>query len=85
MTKSLKIHMLIAGYVCAVVALVLFPPGFGLAAVAIGIIALVRDRVGHGIAIIVIGMTCEVLYLGPNALYLRQHDAHGFLERARSQ
>jgi hypothetical protein len=65
-----KKPMLIAGYVCAVVALVLFPPGFGLAAVAIGIIALVRDRVGHGIAIIVIGVTCGLfgMYFGSDCV-----------------
>ncbi len=50
--------LLIAGYVCALVALIFLPPAFALAAIVIGVIVLARGRIGNGIAIIVIGAVC---------------------------
>jgi hypothetical protein len=47
-----------AGYVCAVVALLILPPVFALVAFIIGIINLTRNQIGHGIAQIVLSVIC---------------------------
>jgi uncharacterized OB-fold protein len=53
-----SVSLVAAGYVCAVLALGFFPPGFGLAAVVIGIVNVTKSKEGHGIAQIVLGVTC---------------------------
>lgn len=53
--------LVIWGYVCGVLALFVFPIGFGIAGVVIGIVNLTRSRVGHGIAQIVLGVTLGFL------------------------
>src|SRR6267378_2294272 len=47
-----------AGYICAFISLLLFPPGFGIAGLALGIIVLTKGNTGHGIAITVLSVTC---------------------------
>jgi hypothetical protein len=54
-------NLLIAGYVCSLVALGVLPPAFGLAGLVVGIVVLARGRVGHGIAIIVLAVTCGLV------------------------
>lgn len=49
------------GYVCGIIALFIFPVGFGIAGVVIGIVNLTRGRVGHGIAQITIAVTLGFL------------------------
>ena len=58
--------LLIAGYLCALVALFFVPPAFGIAALVIGIIVLAKGRVGHGVALVVIAVTCGFagMYIG---------------------
>ena len=53
--------LIAAGYICGILALFIFPIGFGLAGVVIGIINLTKGRVGHGIAQIVIAATLGLL------------------------
>jgi len=62
--------LLIAGYVCAFVALVFFPPAFGLLAIIIGIVILSKGKVSHGIAVIVLALACGLvcIYMGWNNL-----------------
>ncbi len=50
--------VVVAGYTCALVALLFFPPFFGLAAFVLGIIALTQRKIGNGIAIIVLSIVC---------------------------
>jgi hypothetical protein len=50
--------LIVAGYVCAAVALLFLPPVFALAAFIIGIINLTRNQIGHGIAQIVLSVIC---------------------------
>lgn len=58
-TKSSQGNGLIAaGYVCALVALLILPPVFALVAFIIGIINLTRNQIGHGIAQIVLSVIC---------------------------
>lgn len=45
------------GYICAAISLLIFPPGFGIAGVTLGVISLTKDKIGHGIAIIVLSVT----------------------------
>ncbi len=52
--------LIVAGYVCAVVALLFFPPAFGIAGLVIGIVNLSRGSTGHGIAQIVLSVTCAI-------------------------
>lgn len=52
-----------AGYICAALAFVILPVGFGIAALVLGIIALTKGRIGHGIAIIVLAVTLGLLGL----------------------
>lgn len=49
--KSAK-SVIIAGYICAFVALLLFPPAFALAGMTLGIIAITRGNTGHGVTIL---------------------------------
>jgi len=53
--------MVVWGYVCALLALFIFPLGFGIAGVVIGITNPTKGRVGHGIAQIVIAVTFGIL------------------------
>lgn len=46
-----------AGYVCAVLAWLLFPIGFGIAGVACGITAMVRGRYVNGAVIVTMAAT----------------------------
>lgn len=50
--------LIAAGYVCAVVSLLILPPVFALIGLIIGIINLTRNHVGHGIAQIVLSIVC---------------------------
>lgn len=50
--------LLIAGYLCGGLSLLILPPALGLAGLICGIITLVKGRVGHGIAMIIISVTC---------------------------
>jgi len=52
--------LIIAGYICAGISLLLCPPGFGLAGIVIGFINLARGAIGHGIAQIVISIGCAL-------------------------
>ncbi len=52
--------LIASGYFCSLIALLLFPPGFGIAGLAIGIINLTKGSIGHGIAQIVLSITCAV-------------------------
>jgi len=52
--------LIAAGYICGVIALLFFPPGFGVAGLVIGIVNLTKGRTGHGIAQIVISITCAI-------------------------
>ena len=47
-----------AGYICGILALLIVPPGLGLAGTVIGIINLTKGRTIHGIAQVVISVTC---------------------------
>ena len=49
--------LILAGYICGLLALLIFPPGLGLAGTVIGIVNLTKGRTGHGIAQIVISVT----------------------------
>jgi len=53
--------MVVWGYVCGILALFVFPIGFGIAGVVIGIINITKNKVGHGIAQIVIAVTLGIL------------------------
>ena len=53
--------LVVSGYVCAVLALFIFPIGLGIAGLVIGIINLTKGRVGHGIAQIVIAVTFGIV------------------------
>jgi hypothetical protein len=50
--------LIVAGYVCAAIALLIFPPVFALVAFIIGIVNLTRNQIGHGIAQIVLAVIC---------------------------
>lgn len=52
--------LIAAGYVCAGLAALIVPAGFGLAAVVIGVVNLIRGQVGHGIAQMVLGVACAL-------------------------
>ena len=56
--QQAETSLLIAGYTCALVALLFLPSAFALAGFVIGIIVLIRGRVGHGVALIVLATTC---------------------------
>ena len=53
--------LIIAGYICAFGALIIFPVGLGLAGVTIGIVNVTRGETGHGAAQIGIAVTCALL------------------------
>ena len=53
--------LIIAGYVCGFLSLLLFPPALGLAGTVCGIVNLTKGRVGHGLAQIIISVTCGAL------------------------
>lgn len=77
-----KKSLLIAGYVCGLVALFFLPPAFGLAGLAIGIVNLAKGKVGHGVAQIVIAVTCGVAgaYIGAVGFTNALHSLPGFQE-----
>lgn len=52
--------LIVAGYVCGGLSLLIFPPALGLAGTVCGIMNLVKGNVGHGIAQIVISVTCSL-------------------------
>jgi hypothetical protein len=58
--------LIMAGYVCGLIALVFLPPGFAFAGIVIGIVNLTKGRLGHGIAQIAVATTCGIvgMYLG---------------------
>ena len=60
-SKPKRDKMVVWGHICGILALFVFPVGFGIAGVVIGIINLTRSRVGHGIAQIVIAVTLGLL------------------------
>jgi uncharacterized OB-fold protein len=59
--KKQSNSLVAAGYVCAVLALFIFPIGLGIAGLVIGIINITKGRVGHGVAQIVIAVTFGIL------------------------
>ena len=50
--------LIIAGYICGFLSLLIIPPALGLAGTVIGIINLTKGSTGHGIAQILISVTC---------------------------
>jgi len=62
------VALIAAGYICGMLALLVFPPGLGVAGTAIGIVNLTKQRTGHGIAQIVISVTCAIfgMMIGPS-------------------
>lgn len=50
--------LIVAGYVCSAIALLILPPVFALIAFIIGIVNLTRNQIGHGIAQIVLSLIC---------------------------
>ena len=50
--------LIVAGYICGGLSLLLLPPALGLAGTVCGIINLSRGYTGHGIAQIVLSVTC---------------------------
>lgn len=50
-----------AGYLAPFLALIVFPPAFGLLGVVLGIVNLVRGRAGHGVAQILLSVTCGLI------------------------
>lgn len=53
--------MIVAGYAFGIASLFVFPPGFALAAVTIGILNLAKKRIGIGTSQIVIAVTCGLI------------------------
>lgn len=59
--KKQSKSLVVWGYVCGVLALFIFPIGFGIAGAVIGIVNLTKGRVGHGVAQIVIAATLGLI------------------------
>jgi hypothetical protein len=55
--------LIVAGYVCAGLSLLLLPPALGLAGIICGIINLTRGQTGHGLAQIILSVTCGIFGL----------------------
>ena len=64
-TKQRSDTLVISGYVCGVLALFLFPIGFGIAGFVIGMINLIEGRAAHGIAQIGIAVVLAVIGATP--------------------
>lgn len=50
--------LIVAGYICSILALLCFPPVLGLAGFVIGIVNLTKGSTGHGVAQIVLAVVC---------------------------
>lgn len=53
--------LIVAGYVCCFMSLFFLPPGFGLAALIIGIVTIAKGRMGHGLSLVVFAVTCGLI------------------------
>jgi hypothetical protein len=53
--------VVIGGYLCALISLLLFPPAFAVAAFVLGIVSVAKGSVGHGIAIIILAAACGLI------------------------
>ena len=53
--------LILAGYICGFLSLLILPIPLGLAGFVIGIVNLVKGSTGHGIAQIIIAPTCGLL------------------------
>jgi hypothetical protein len=52
--------VILAGYICSAISILLAPLLFGIAGLVLGILALRRGATGHGTAIIALSVTCSV-------------------------
>ena len=52
--------LIVAGYICGVLSLMIPPPALGLAGLVCGIVNLTKGQTGHGLAQIVISVTCGI-------------------------
>lgn len=66
--SSLVTFLMVTGYLCSLLSLLLLPIALGLAALACGIGNLVQGGITHGVLQIVLSLTCCAFgtYLGPN-------------------
>lgn len=53
--------LIVAGYICGGLSLLILPPALGLAGTVCGIVTLAKGKTGHGIAQIIISVTCAYL------------------------